>query len=129
MSLQAKTFLNFLAGAVAGVLAWALTDLTGWFADTLGSLHPVGPGLPGYGKYLLYGALFGLILGVLLGVVEALSLDSQRQMWTTLGLGAVIGFSGGGLGLHIGQFFYGLLGGQAAPGAAGSPIPFFIVLI
>lgn len=119
MTLQAKTFLNLIAGAVAGLLAWALTDGTGWYARTLKPITFLGLGLPGYGLYLLYGALFGLILGLLLGVVDALSLDSPRRVATALALGAGIGFLGGGLGLHMGQSAYGWLTG----GAAQTPTP------
>lgn len=116
MSLHAKTLLNLLAGALAGFLAWALTDATGWYSRTIKPMDFIGPGVPGYGLYLLYGAAFGLILGLLLGVADALSLDSARQVAMTVGLGAAFGFVGGGLGLHLGQTVYGwLIGGAASP--------------
>ena len=82
MSLQAKTFLNLLAGGVAGLLAWVLTDLTGWFADVLNASEVVNGG-----KYLLYGAIFGLLLGLLLAVVDSLSLESRRRFLEDAGIG------------------------------------------
>lgn len=121
MSLHAKTLLNLLAGALAGLLTWMLTDLTGWYGRTFKPTDFVGPGVPGYGLYLLYGALFGLILGLMLGVVDALSLDSPRQVASTIALGAVFGFFGGGLGLHLGQTVYGWLMGSAGQSAIESP--------
>lgn len=121
MSLQAKTFLNLIAGALAGAFAWALTDATGWYARTLEPLRFVGLGQPGYGLYLLYGAIFGLLLGLLLGIVESLALDSARQIGMALTLGALVGFVGGGLGLHLGQTLYGLLGGVNDATAANAP--------
>ena len=128
MSLQAKTILNLIAGAVAGLLAWALTDLTGWFASELHDQHQLVPGQFDYGLFLLYGALFGLILGLLLGVVDALTLDSRRQMGLTLALGGLIGFFGGALGLHLGQSVWALLAPQNSMEANGSPALFFRVL-
>lgn len=107
MSLQAKTFLNLLAGGLAGILAWALTDLTGWFASIFQTNYLVRGGLFGDPKFLLYGALFGLLLGLLLGIVDALSLDSARQMQRLLILSGIVGFVGGYLGLAVGQGVYG----------------------
>ena len=121
MSLHAKTLLNLLAGALAGLLAWALTDLTGWYGRTIKPMDFIGPGVPGYGLYLLYGAAFGLILGLMLGVVDALSLDSPRQVAATVALGAAFGAVGGALGLHLGQTVYGWLIGGAAGPASESP--------
>ncbi|MBV9851214.1 MAG: FHA domain-containing protein [Armatimonadetes bacterium] len=129
MSLQARTVLNLIAGAVAGLLAWALTDLTGWFADILRAQHQLVPGEYDYGRFLFYGALFGLLLGLLLGIVEALSLDSQRQMWLALAWGGLIGFFGGALGLHLGQTMWALLAPENSMGAGGSPGLFFRVLL
>lgn len=129
MSLQAKTFLNLLAGAIAGLLAWGLTDATGWFSGLLNSRHVlIGPSIPGYGFYLLYGALFGLILGLLLGVVESMWLDSRRQAGLLLALSGLTGFVGGGLGLHIGQSVWGMLAPSNPEAAAGSPGLFFTTL-
>ena len=121
MSLQAKTILNLIAGAIAGLLAWALTDLTGWFPflHVQRVLYATDPQL------LLYGAIFGLILGLMLGVVEALSLDSLRQMWLALGTGAAIGIVGGALGAYWGQTAYALLAPREPDAGAGSPVAFF----
>lgn len=123
MSLQAKTFLNLIAGGVAGVLAWLLTDATGWYASHLGNQSQLSAM---DSSLLFYGALFGLLLGLLLGVVDAISLDSQRQMMLTLVSGAVIGFIGGGIGMSMGQTAFGWLGGGAGP---QSPGHFFLDLI
>ena len=107
MSLQAKTYLNLLAGALAGFLAWVLTDLTGWFSDVLNAREVVNGG-----KYLLYGAIFGLLLGLLLAVVDTLALGSRRRILETLALGAAIGAAGGWVGLWLGQAVYGAIAGS-----------------
>jgi len=127
MSLQAKTFLNLLAGGLAGILAWTLTDLTGWFSDVLdASTVIVG------GKYLLYGAIFGLLLGLLLAVVDSLSLESRRRLMQTLGLGAGIGAFGGWAGLWLGQTVYALiypLSGLKPGELFHTPGQFFVLLV
>ena len=107
MSLQAKTYLNLLAGGLAGLLAWALTDATGWFADVFQAHYLVRSGLFGDPKFLLYGAIFGLLLGLLLGLIDSLSLGSARQAQRLLTLSALAGFIGGYVGLAIGQSVFG----------------------
>ncbi len=107
MSLQAKTYLNLLAGALAGLLAWALTDLTGWFSDVLNAREVVNGG-----KYLLYGAVFGLLLGLLLALVDTLALGSRRRITETLAVGAAIGAVGGWFGLWLGQSVFTLVAGS-----------------
>ncbi len=107
MSLQAKTYLNLLAGALAGFLAWVLTDLTGWFSDVLNASQVVNGG-----KYLAYGAIFGLLLGLLLAIVDSLALGSRRRVSETLALGAIIGAVGGWFGLWLGQSVYGIVAGS-----------------
>ena len=107
MSLQAKTYLNLLAGALAGLLAWALTDPTGWYADVFQTHYLVRSGLFGDPKFLLYGAIFGLLLGLLLGLVDSLSLGSARQTQRLLSFSALAGFVGGYVGLAIGQSVFG----------------------
>lgn len=120
MSLQAKTFLNLLAGAIAGLLAWGLTDGTGWFRSIFAPHVLVGPGTPNYGFYLLLGALFGLVLSLLLGVVESMWLDSRRQAGLLLVWSGLIGFVGGGFGLHVGQYVWAQIAGQDTKSAEGS---------
>jgi pSer/pThr/pTyr-binding forkhead associated (FHA) protein len=107
MSLQAKTYLNLLAGALAGFLAWVLTDLTGWFSDVLNASQVVNGG-----KYLFYGAIFGALLGLLLAVVDSLALGSRRRITETLALGAAIGAVGGWFGLWLAQSVYGIIAGS-----------------
>ena len=107
MSLQAKTYLNLLAGALAGFLAWVLTDLTGWFSDVLNASQVINGG-----KYLAYGAIFGLLLGLLLALVDSLGLGSRRRISETLALGAAIGAAGGWFGLWLGQSVYGIVAGS-----------------
>ena len=123
MSLQAKTFLNLLAGGLAGVLAWVLTDLTGWFGDVLNAREVVDGG-----KYLLYGAIFGALLGLLLATVEGLGLDSRRRLTQTLALGAGIGALGGYFGLWLGQSVFGVIAGGGG-NEVTSPGRFFVLLI
>ena len=122
MSLQAKTYLNLLAGALAGFLAWVLTDLTGWFSDVLNAREVVNGG-----KYLLYGAIFGLLLGLLLAVVDTLALGSRRRILETLALGAAIGAAGGWFGLWLGQAVYGAITGSG--GNAVTNAGRFLVLL
>ena len=123
MSLQAKTYLNLLAGALAGFLAWVLTDLTGWFSDVLNARQVVNGG-----KYLLYGAIFGSLLGLLLALVDTLGMGSRRRITETLALGAAIGAVGGWFGLWLGQSVYGIVAGSG-----GNEITnvgrFFVLLI
>jgi pSer/pThr/pTyr-binding forkhead associated (FHA) protein len=128
MSLQAKTFLNLLAGGLAGVLAWILTDLTGWFTDIFQPHRMVVSGLFGDPKYLLYGALFGLLLGLMLAVVDSLSVGSQRRMIQALALGAGIGALGGWVGLSLGQSVFGAIVGNGSDEIT-SPGRFFVLLV
>ena len=127
MSLQAKTFLNLLAGGLAGVLAWVLTDLTGWFTDIFQPHRMVVSGLFGDPKYLLYGTLFGLLLGLMLAVVDSLSIGSQRRLIQTLALGAGIGAVGGWVGLSLGQSVFGTIVGNGSEEIT-SPGRFFVLL-
>ena len=132
MSLQAKTFLNLLAGGLAGILAWALTDLTGWFASIFQTNYLVRSGLFGDPKFLLCGAIFGLLLGLLLGIVDALSLDSLSRMQRLLLISGLVGFAGGDVGLAIGQSVYGVifhLSGANAGDPNYSPGQFIVILI
>ena len=128
MSLQAKTFLNLLAGGLAGVLAWTLTDLTGWFTDIFQPHRLVRSGLFGDPKFLLYGALFGLLLGLMLAVVDTLSIESKRRLIQTLAAGAGIGALGGWVGLSVGQGLFGVIVGTGSVEIT-SPGRFFVLLI
>ena len=123
MSLQAKTYLNLLAGALAGFLAWVLTDLTGWFSDVLNASQVVNGG-----KYLVYGAIFGFLLGLLLAVVDSLALGSRRRVSETLALGAAIGAVGGWFGLWLGQSVYGIIVGSGGNEITGVG-RFFVLLV
>ncbi len=109
MSLQAKTYLNLLAGALAGLLAWVLTDLTGWFSDIFQVHYRMSLGLFGAPKFLLYGAIFGALLGLMLALIDSLSLETRRRQTQTLALGAGIGALGGWFGLGIGEVVYDLI--------------------
>ncbi len=120
MSLQAKTYLNLLAGALAGFLAWTLTDLTGWFADVFQPNHVLRLGLFSNFKFLLYGIIFGLLLGLLLALVDSLALDRRRQT-QALGIGAAAGAVAGWLGLGVGQIVYGLIYNSTGLRADESP--------
>ena len=128
MSLQAKTFLNLLAGGLAGVLAWTLTDLTGWFTDIFQPHRLVRSGLFGDPKFLLYGALFGLLLGLMLAVVDTLSIESKRRLIQTLAAGAGIGALGGWVGLSVGQGLFGVIVGTGSVEIT-SPGRFFVLLV
>ena len=127
MSLLGKSFLNLLAGGLAGFLAWILTDLTGWFAEIFQPHRMVVSGLFGDPKFLLYGALFGLLLGLMLAVVESLSIGSQRRLIQTLALGAGIGAVGGWVGLSLGQSVFGVIVGSGSE-EVSSPGRFFVLL-
>ncbi len=109
MSLQAKTYLNLLAGALAGFLAWVLTDPTGWFADVFQPNHVLRLGLFRNFKFLLYGIIFGLLLGLLLALVDSLSLETRRRQSQALLIGAAAGAVAGWLGLGMGEMVYGVI--------------------
>ncbi len=131
MSLQAKTYLNLLAGAFAGLLAWVLTDLTGWFSDIFQVHYRMSLGLFGAPKFLLYGAIFGALLGLMLALVDSLSLERRRQT-QTLVLGAGIGALGGWFGLGTGEVVYSLifrLTGLPIDESPHNPGQFLILLI
>ena len=132
MSLQAKTYLNLLAGALAGFLAWVLTDLTGWFADVFQPNHVLRLGLFSNFKFLLYGIIFGLLLGLFLALVDSLSLETRRRQSQALAIGAATGAVAGWIGLGIGQVVYGLIynsTGLAADEAPHNPGQFLVLVI
>ncbi len=132
MSLQAKTYLNLLAGALAGFLAWVLTDLTGWFSDVFQTHYRMSLGLFGSPKFLLYGAVFGALLGLMLALIDSLSLETRRRQTQTLALGAGIGALGGWLGLGIGEVIYDLvfkLTGLPIDESPHNPGQFLVLLI
>ena len=109
MTLQAKIFLNLLAGAVAGVLAWMITDLTGWFHEVLIATQFAGLSSFEQVKFYLYGAVFGGVLGLLLGIVEGLSMDSSRRLITMLAVATIVGLAGGWLALIIAQSVFNII--------------------
>ena len=121
MSLQAKTYLNLLAGALAGLLAWVLTDLTGWFADVFQPNHVLRLSLFSNFKFLLYGIIFGLLLGLLLALVDSLSLETRRRQTQALAVGAGAGAVAGWIGLGVGQIVYGLIYNSTGLRADESP--------
>ena len=132
MSLQAKTYLNLLAGALAGFLAWVLTDLTGWFSDVFQVHYRMSLGLFGAPKFLLYGAIFGALLGLMLALIDSLSLETRRRQIQTLALGIGLGALGGWLGLGIGETVYYLafkLTGLPIDEAPHNPGQFLVLLI
>ncbi|MGI4788865.1 MAG: FHA domain-containing protein [Janthinobacterium lividum] len=132
MSLQAKTYLNLLAGALAGFLAWVLTDLTGWFADIFQPHYVVREGLFNDPKYLFYGVIFGLLLGLLLALVDSLSLETHRRQVQVLTLGAGIGALAGWIGLALGQMVYSSiykLTGLPPDASPATPGQFFVLLV
>lgn len=132
MSLQAKTYLNLLAGAFAGFLAWVLTDLTGWFSDVFQPNHVLRLGLFSNFKFLLYGIIFGLLLGLFLALVDSLSLETRRRQLQALAVGAVSGAAAGWIGLGVGQVVYGLLynsTGLQPDEAPHNPGQFVVLLI
>lgn len=131
MSLQAKTYLNLLAGALAGLLTWTLTDLTGWFADVFQPNHVLRLGLFTNFKFLLYGILFGLLLGLLLALVDSLALDRRRQT-QMLAAGAAAGAVAGWIGLGAGEIVYGSIynsTGLRADEAPHNPGQFLVLVI
>lgn len=116
MSLQARTILNLLAGALAGFLGWAIIDLTGWFSGVTENTQIITTGSALYWLQALVGGVFGLMVGILLGVVDALTFDSQEQRVRAVSVGAVIGAAGGIVGIILGQTLWALL----APANAGT---------
>ncbi|HEX5322438.1 MAG TPA: hypothetical protein VFW40_01540, partial [Capsulimonadaceae bacterium] len=116
MSLQARTMLNLLAGALAGFLSWAVIDITGWFSAVLNNTNIITVGSALYWLQALIGAVFGLLVGGLLGLIDGLFFDSDEQRLRAIGLGALIGAAGGIIGIILGQTFWSFL----APANAGT---------
>ena len=121
-----------MAGALAGLLAWTLTDPTGWFSDVLQVHYRVRLGLFGDPKYLLYGAVFGLVLGLLLTVVDSISVETQQRRNQALAIGAGIGVVGGWVGLTLGELVFALiypLSGLTQDQLPTNPGQFLILLV
>ncbi len=126
MTLQARTFLSLIAGAVAGLLAWALTDGTGWFSRLFGAHALVRANDL---LLLLYGGVIGLFLGLLLALAEGVGLEAAAQRTGLLLWGAGAGALGGAVGIGLGQTVFGAIVGTGGTDALQSPGRFLLVLV
>lgn len=101
MSSTVRRLIYLMMGMLAGLASWPAMEL---MIQLQGS----------FPSYLLFsvvsGALFGLLFGAFFGVVDGMIAANRRRVLTGLGLGAVIGGVGGGVGFVLGQgalFFLG----------------------
>ena len=108
MSLKTRTLLGLVAGALAGMLTWILTDVTGLFTPVLSQKLFSVETFSGF-LFLLYGGIFGLILGLLLSVVDSMSMNAQSGFAKMLAVGSAAGFASGFVGILFGQMIFGFL--------------------
>jgi len=101
MSTAKRRLILCALGALAGVLAWPLTEV-------ILSRQAVFP------SYLVFsialGALFGLILGAFFGSAYGITSYIRRRIWTGVLTGSLIGLAGGIVGFLFGQAVLFLLG-------------------
>ncbi len=101
MSSTIRRLIYVLMGIFAGLAAWPAMEL---MIELQGA----------FPSYLLFsvasGALFGLLFGAFFGSVDGIIAANRRRLLLGVGMGAVIGGLGGGLGFVLGQgvlFFLG----------------------
>ena len=92
-----------LAGAVGGLLAWALNE------PFTNDLRAPGDLLTVLMGEALFGAIFGGLIGAALGSAEGVSAGVADKALHGAGLGLIIGGAGGALGGLCGQVLYGAL--------------------
>jgi pSer/pThr/pTyr-binding forkhead associated (FHA) protein len=129
MTLQARIVLNLIAGAVGGVLAWVLIDLTDWFSFILNNSVVIAVGSAGFRLQTKLGGIVGCMVSLMLGLVDALGVDSYEQRVRGLMLHGGIGFLGGGIGIYFGQIAYAFLAPHEVNVAITSPFVFVQSLI
>jgi len=98
---------NLLAGAVGGLLAWAIIEPL--FNESATSV--TGRVLVEMG---LFGGLMGALIGLALGAVEGIMNRVSEKAMIGGAIGLAIGFGGGFLGGVVGQVVYSVLGGGGA---------------
>ncbi len=98
-----------IAGALGGLLAWAINEPRSVVRDRLTEL----PGPEVYQEVALFAAILGSAIGLLLGATEGLTTLNWRR--ASLGglLGLVIGGLGGAFAGVVAQMAYGALGGRS----------------
>jgi pSer/pThr/pTyr-binding forkhead associated (FHA) protein len=109
MTLQARTVLNLIAGAIGGALAWMIIDLTGWFESVIINGATIMPGSGRYWLNIIMGGILGACISLLLGLVDALSVDSIQQRVRGLTLHGIVGFLGGSFGINAGQYVWAVM--------------------
>jgi pSer/pThr/pTyr-binding forkhead associated (FHA) protein len=110
MTLQARTVLNLIAGAIGGAVAWVVIDLTGWFVSVTIAGAVIAPGSARFWLLIILGGILGACVSILLGLVDALSIDSNQQRIRGLALHGLIGLGGGMVGMYFGQGIWAVLG-------------------
>lgn len=97
-----------IAGALGGLLAWAVNEPRSVVRDQLADL----PGPEVYQEVALFAAILGGAIGLLLGATEGLTGLNWRRAALGGTLGLVIGGLGGGFAGVVAQMAYGALGGR-----------------
>jgi pSer/pThr/pTyr-binding forkhead associated (FHA) protein len=98
-----RVILFTLAGFVAGLLTWFVSDVSGFvrISDTVGKLSPRET-TDYYKVFLAWGAF----ISVLLGIADTLLSGSRAEWGKVLGLGLAVGLVSGFLGGTLGMAVY-----------------------
>jgi pSer/pThr/pTyr-binding forkhead associated (FHA) protein len=129
MSLQARTVLNLIAGAVGGFLAWLLVDPTGWFSSLFDNGLVMSEYSAEWWLQVFFGGIVGGVIGFLLGLVNALGDDSAQMRLRGALVHTAIGFAGGSVGIGLGQIVYGIIAPRSAGTGIITPGDFVLVLV
>ena len=96
---------EFIAGALGGLLAWAINEPTTNDQPSRATIAQV------FQHSMIFFAVVGGIIGLFLGAVEGVSSFNARKAAIGGGFGLLIGAVGGALAGLLGQAAYGALGG------------------
>lgn len=105
-SIAGRVIVFVLAGFVAGLLTWFISDLSGFvhIGDSVGSLTP----REAAGYWIVFMAWGGFI-GVLLGIADALLSGGGVEWPKVIGLGLLVGIVSGVVGGAFGMTLFGPL--------------------
>jgi hypothetical protein len=121
MNVQARIVLCVIAGVLAGLLTWFVSDVSG-LVRVPDAVRPLTEA-EGRQQQMLC-MVFGGLVGALLGAVDGLLSGSGARTGRAAGVGLLVGVVSGAIGLLLGQWFFGALY-QARPagplGPAGVP--------
>jgi pSer/pThr/pTyr-binding forkhead associated (FHA) protein len=101
--LLARVILFTLAGFLAGLFTWFISDVSGFvrISDTVGKLSPAET----RGYYIVFMA-WGASISLALGVADKLLSSAHGEWGKVLGLGLVVGLVSGVLGGTVGMAVY-----------------------